>query len=114
MISLQIIIRATGSEFEAFLAHQAEEHEPSRDDNNRIPLIPAERRYARRADRLAYHLANLNRLMMVQRQVSRSSSITRSLESEIVQGLNDAEAAAVVLRQIRRTRLSTAVTRTRP
>ncbi len=107
MISLRIIVQATGREFEAFLAHQAEEHHPSHGDNNRVALIAAEARHARRADRLAYQLATLNRLMMVQRQVSRSSPITRSLESEIVQASSDAEGAADILRQIRRTRRST-------
>jgi hypothetical protein len=62
---------------------------PSRSD--RIALITAEQRHVRRADRLAYHLSTLNRLMMILRQVSRSSPLTRSLESEIVQGLSDAE-----------------------
>lgn len=106
MLSLRIIIRATGAEFEAFLSHQTEEHLLALGDNNRVALL-VEQRHARRADRLAYHLAALNRLMMIQRQVSRSSPITSSLEREIAQGLNDAEGAAGILRQIRRARRST-------
>ena len=104
--SLQQIIAATQAEFEAFLLKQ---HEPSpvqRGASELSALTAAESAYAKRTDRLAYRLAALRRLMIIQRHVSGPSASTSPLEAEIAQTIEVTEEATESLREIRKTKIS--------
>lgn len=104
--SLQQIIAATRVEFEAFLLKQSGTSPVPRDSNDLSTLIAAESVHVRRADRIAYRLAALRRLMIIQRHVRGPSASTNALEAEIAQTIETTEDAADSLRQIRRTKIS--------
>ena len=104
--SLQQIIAATQAEFEAFLLKQQEPSPTQRGASELSALIAAETAYAKRTDRLAYRLAALRRLMIIQRHVSGPSASTSSLEAEIAQTIEVTEEATESLREIRRMKVS--------
>ena len=103
--SLQQIIAATRVEFEAFLLKQAGTSPAPRGSNDLNALIAAESAHASRADRLAYRLATLRRLIIIYRHLGPSAS-TDGLEVEIAQTIEATEDAADSLRQIRRMKIS--------
>jgi hypothetical protein len=104
--SLQQIIAATQAEFEAFLLKQQEPSPVQRGASELSALTAAETAYAKRTDRLAYRLAALRRLMIIQRHVSGPSASTRSLEAEIAQTIEVTEEATESLGEIRRMKVS--------
>ena len=104
--SLQQIIAATRAEFEAFHAKQHEPAPVQRAGSELGALIAAESAYAKRTDRLAYRLAVLRRLMIIQRHAGGPSASTSSLEVEIAQTIEATEEATESLREIRRMKLS--------
>jgi hypothetical protein len=104
--SLQQIIAAARVEFEAFLLKQGGTSPAPRDSNDLSALIAAESVHVGRADRLAYRLAALRRLMIIQRHVGGPSASTSALEAEIAQTIETTEDAADSLRQIRRIKIS--------
>jgi hypothetical protein len=104
--SLQQIIAATQAEFEAFLLKQQEPSPVQRGASELSALTAAETAYAKRTDRLAYRLAALRRLMIIQRHVSGPSASTSPLEAEIAQTIEVTEEATESLREIRRMKVS--------
>ena len=85
------------------------QHEPSpvqRGASELSALIAAESAYAKRTDRLAYRLAVLRRLMIIQRHVSGPSASTSPLEAEIAQTIEVTEEATESLREIRKMKIS--------
>jgi hypothetical protein len=104
--SLQQIIAATQAEFEAFLLKQQEPSPVQRGASELSALTAAETAYAKRTDRLAYRLAALRRLMIIQRHVGGPSTSTSPLEAEIAQTIEVTEEATESLREIRRMKVS--------
>ena len=103
--SLQQIVAATLVEFQAFLLQQAGTSPVPRGSNDLNTSIAAESAHASRADRLAYRLATLRRLMIIYRHMGPSAS-TNALEAEIAQSIEATEEATDSLREIRRMKIS--------
>src|SRR6185295_19880531 len=103
--SLQQIIAATRVEFDAFLLKQAGTSPAPRGSNALNALVAAESAHASRADRLAYRLATLRRLMIIYRHIGPSAAMA-ALEAEIAQAIEATEDAADSLRQIRKMKIS--------
>ncbi len=104
--SLQQIIAATQAEFDVFHAKQHEPAPVQRAGSELGALGAAESAYAKRTDRLAYRLAVLRRLMIIQRHVGGPSAPASSLETEIAQTIEVTEEATESLREIRKTKIS--------
>jgi hypothetical protein len=105
------IIAATDSEYDMFVAKQAAAVPTPSAKGERGKLNIIEALHAKRADRMAYRVAALRRLTLIQRYIHSLWDAVDNLDTETVQAIEAAEDAA---EELRRVRLAQVVARSKP